>query len=154
MRIRIAIALVLWSLAATWGQVPTSQPIDWNHARELHQRSQRGEQLSPQDRAYLERAIAQRQGRGSTRPTAAAPAPRPAPRESLGLVPLSDMTAAQEYKGQRGGLYGLNGGEMPEALRDAAMAQAAKIQPLDLAGNPAPSGKIVLLSIGMSNTTQ
>jgi hypothetical protein len=30
--------------------------IDWNRAQELHQKSQRGEALSPQDQAYLERA--------------------------------------------------------------------------------------------------
>jgi len=34
------------------------------------------------------------------------------------------------------------------------MAAAARIRPLDRNGNPSPSGKIILLSLGMSNTTQ
>jgi hypothetical protein len=34
------------------------------------------------------------------------------------------------------------------------MSQAAKVVPLDRSGKPAADGKIVLLSIGMSNTTQ
>src|SRR5206468_3320186 len=36
----------------------------------------------------------------------------------------------------------------------AAKAATAKIQPLDADGKSSPGGKIVLLSIGMSNTTQ
>ena len=30
--------------------------IDWNRARELHEKSQRGERLSAEDQAYLDRA--------------------------------------------------------------------------------------------------
>ena len=36
----------------------------------------------------------------------------------------------------------------------AALAMAAQIQPLDANGNPNAAGKIVMISVGMSNTTQ
>src|SRR5207253_8205341 len=58
------------------------------------------------------------------------------------------------YKGFDGGLYGNGQNDPPPALRQAALAELARIQPLNRDGQPAPDGKIVLLSIGMSNTTQ
>ena len=78
----------------------------------------------------------------------------PPARETTGLVPLTEMAAGQSYKGRDGGLYGGGRNEPPAAHRAAALAEAAKIVPLDAAGKPAKDGKIVLLSIGMSNTTQ
>jgi hypothetical protein len=73
---------------------------------------------------------------------------------STGLVPLSDLGAGL-YLGQYpGGLYpaGLNG--PPPAHAAEGLARAGAIQPLDGAGNPDPGGRYVMLSIGMSNTTQ
>src|SRR5262245_11796219 len=69
-------------------------------------------------------------------------------------VPLSEMGAKDAYKGEDGGLYGEGKNEPPAAHAAAAKAQAEKIQPLDADGKPSASGKVVLLSIGMSNTTQ
>jgi hypothetical protein len=43
---------------------------------------------------------------------------------------------------------------MPSDHEAAGLDHAAAVQPRDVNGNPAPSGKYVLLSIGMSNTTQ
>lgn len=43
---------------------------------------------------------------------------------------------------------------MPASHQLAGEALADQIQPLDVNGNPSPTGKTVLLSIGMSNTTQ
>ena len=43
---------------------------------------------------------------------------------------------------------------MPAQHHTAGLAQATAIHPLDINGNSNPSGKYVLLSIGMSNTTQ
>ncbi len=71
-----------------------------------------------------------------------------------GFVPLCDMTAKDQYKGQDGGLYGAGKNEPPPPLAEAAKAEAAKVQPLDAEGKPSPGGRVVLLSIGMSNTTQ
>lgn len=69
------------------------------------------------------------------------------------MVPLMDMAPTQTYLGFSGGLYP-SGNTVPPQHSDFGLAQALAIQPLDTAGNPSPSGKYVLLSIGMSNTTQ
>ncbi len=64
------------------------------------------------------------------------------------------MTAAGRYKGEDGGLYGGGQNAPPKAHAQAAAEQLARIVPLDARGRPAPDGKVVLMSIGMSNTTQ
>jgi hypothetical protein len=69
-------------------------------------------------------------------------------------VPLTEMGATDAYKGEDGGLYGEGKNEPPAAHAAAAKAEAEKIQALDADGKPSPTGKVVLLSIGMSNTTQ
>ena len=69
-------------------------------------------------------------------------------------VPLSDMTASDLYKGEDGGLYGKGLNQPPPAHREAALRELATIRPLDAQGNSAPDGKVVLISVGMSNTTQ
>ncbi|HUT36855.1 MAG TPA: hypothetical protein VNE39_25460 [Planctomycetota bacterium] len=125
--------------------------IDWNRARELYQRSRRGEALTPEESAYLERAKAAKGKEG--RPKGPMPQVPPA-RPSTGLVPLDQMTAQDKYKGEDGGLYGGGRNAPPEEHLKAALAEAANTRPLDAQGKPAPGGKIVLLSIGMSNTTQ
>ncbi len=73
---------------------------------------------------------------------------------STGMVPIDDLGTGL-YLGQfQGGLYP-NGLNTPPAGHHAeGLARAQSIQPLDLAGNPSSTGKFVLLSIGMSNTTQ
>jgi hypothetical protein len=73
---------------------------------------------------------------------------------SVGFKPLTEMTAEDRYAGEDGGLYGGGKNEPPAAHRAAARAQTAKIQPLDADGKPAADGKIVLVSISMSNATQ
>lgn len=79
----------------------------------------------------------------------------------VGVKPLTEMTATDRYKDQDGGLYGGGKNEPPEAHQSAAKAQTAKIVPLNADGTPratpakAPgaTGKVVMVSIGMSNTT-
>ncbi len=68
-------------------------------------------------------------------------------------VPISDMTATQSYLGHAGGLYP-GGNTIPATHLAAGIARTRAIQPLDVNGNPSPTGKYVLVSIGMSNTTQ
>ncbi len=69
------------------------------------------------------------------------------------LVPLCDMGAGQRYKGEDGGLYGGGRNAPPPAHAALAQAALARVQPLDKNGQPAPNGKVALISIGMSNTT-
>lgn len=68
---------------------------------------------------------------------------------SIGFTPLIDMTG--QYEGQDGKLYPGSNSIPPSHLSDA-MTIANNISPLDSAGNPSASGKIVWFSIGMSNT--
>jgi hypothetical protein len=80
-------------------------------------------------------------------------APAPPPRESVGVKPLTEL-GSETYKGESGGLYGKGSNEPPPRLQEVAKKAAARIQPLDAKGQPSASGKIGLLSVGMSNTTQ
>ncbi|MFB3829258.1 MAG: hypothetical protein ACE15B_20995 [Bryobacteraceae bacterium] len=73
-------------------------------------------------------------------------------RASTGLIALPDLGKGT-YKGEQGGLYPGGVNTPPPAHQKAGLALARQIVPLDAAGRPAPGGKIVLLSIGMSNTT-
>lgn len=85
-------------------------------------------------------------------PVAAAEAPRGEARAlaecsatSTGLVPLTDLRSGR-YRGHRGGLYpsGLN--RPPNGYLRRGIAAAQRVRPI--------GERIVLLSIGMSNTTQ
>lgn len=73
---------------------------------------------------------------------------------TVGFKPLDEMTADDKYKGEDGGLYGGGKNTPPEGHLAAAKAETARIAPLDAAGKPAADGKIVLVSISMSNATQ
>jgi len=73
---------------------------------------------------------------------------------SVGLKPLTEMSAEDRYKGQDGGLYGGGSNQPPAAHLAAAKRQTARIVPLDADGEPARDGKIGLVSISMSNATQ
>jgi hypothetical protein len=144
----LAIAAQFLGASLVFGQT-TDTPIDWERAKQLYQREQRGQTLSPEDQAYLNRAKEIR-NRGNQRPgTGGDQRKLPA-----SLKPLSDMAADESYERQTGGLYGDGSNEPPAALRASAGTAIASIQPLDAEGNPAVDGKIVLISISMSNATQ
>lgn len=123
-----------------------AEPIDWDKARALFQRNQRGEKLTAEDQSYLNRALAARaagrSGGGNQ---------RQAPEH---LPPLCDMTAAERYEGEDGGLYGGGRNTPPDAHRQAAAVQLARIRPLNAAGDPDDNGIIGFVAISMSNATQ
>ncbi len=74
---------------------------------------------------------------------------------NLGLTPLPEL-GLKFYSGVSGGLYPNGANNRPPAHLAAGLNIAAnQIQPLNSTGNAdTNNGKIVLLSIGMSNTTQ
>lgn len=141
-------ATLILSFAAR-GQDP---PIDVQRGRALMERSQRGEALSPEDQAYLERVKAEirkrtagGQPKGGPRPAS----PPANPDDWKALVPITEMTGP--YKGEDGGLYGEGRNEPPEAWRLAHLKESEAIVPRDADGRPADDGKIGLISIGFSN---
>ncbi|HEY5915531.1 MAG TPA: hypothetical protein VJA21_33520 [Verrucomicrobiae bacterium] len=127
---------------------PGNGQIDFSRARQLYERRQRGETLTDAEQAYLQRAMAERRKQGES----AGPAnQRKAPEQ---LMPLTDMTAADRYEGEDGGLYGEGRNQPPAAHRKAAEGASAKIRPLNPDGEPSEEGVIGLVAISMSNATQ
>ncbi len=70
-----------------------------------------------------------------------------------GLIPLTTVGAGS-YLGYQGGLYPGGSNARPFAHDASGTAIANAIAPVDTFGNADPNGRIVLISIGMSNTTQ
>lgn len=90
-------------------------------------------------------------------PATATPSPSPSPSPSrspvlFSAVPLTDMGPVT-YLGLTGGLYGGGSNAVPAASAAQGVAMGNAVVPLDASGKPSGSGKIVLLSIGMSNAT-
>jgi hypothetical protein len=78
----------------------------------------------------------------------------PPPRvDTSSFKPLPELGAG-EYKGFQGGFYPDGKNERPRAHEAAGLALAKQVQPLDAEGKPSADGKIVVLSVGMSNTNQ
>ena len=73
---------------------------------------------------------------------------------SVGKTPINDLGAGLYLNQFAGGLYPGGSNDVPAAHAAAGVNHAAGIAPLDAQGQPSPSGKYILLSIGMSNTTQ
>ncbi|MEM8487493.1 MAG: T9SS type A sorting domain-containing protein [Bacteroidota bacterium] len=69
------------------------------------------------------------------------------------MTPINDLGTGT-YLGYEGGLYpnGLN--EAPAMHHVAGLGFGNGIEPLNVNGQPDPNGKYILMSIGMSNTTQ
>jgi len=67
-------------------------------------------------------------------------------------TPLTDLGSAQ-YLGFAGGLYPNGKNSRPSAHEEAGVALGATVQPVDRDGKPSTSGKIVMVSIGMSNAS-
>ena len=69
------------------------------------------------------------------------------------MVPLSDLGTGT-YRGFQGGLYPNGSNAVPGAHGALGASFARNVRPRNAAGQPDAKGKIVLLSVGMSNTTQ
>ncbi len=76
----------------------------------------------------------------------------PPGRDAIDL-PLSEL-GTRTYLGFGGGLYDAGSNSPPADHADVGATRARNIRQLDARGVPAAGGKIVLLSIGMSNTSQ
>lgn len=132
-------------------------PIDFEKARKLIVKSQRGEKLTPEESAYLERARAARraaiEGRNEG-PNQQTESRSNFGKTSVGFTPIHEMTADARYKGESGGLYG-NGENIPPEEHRKRIEQAIEsLKPLDQNGKPSDNGAIVFISISMSNATQ
>jgi hypothetical protein len=64
------------------------------------------------------------------------------------------MSPGDQYRGVEGGLYPGGARRRPAAHEEAGRALARRVEPLDRDGKPGAGGKVVLLTIGMSNTNQ
>src|ERR1043166_7076782 len=74
--------------------------------------------------------------------------------DSSKLVAINEL-GNKEYKdGHKGGFYPDGKNERPKAHEDAGLRFAKDVQPRDASGKPDANGKIVMLSVGMSNTSQ
>ena len=69
------------------------------------------------------------------------------------MTPLPELGSAH-YLGFAGGLYPTGKNSRLSAYEDAGVALGATMQPVERDGKPSTSGKIVMLSVGMSNTSR
>jgi hypothetical protein len=141
---RIVLALVLSAGSWAKAQDPKFDAIK--------SKRDRGETLSPAEREYAQGVLAQRKQKQGQPPNQEFASKNP-PRASTGLVALPDL-GTDRHQGEQGGLYPAGRNVPPAAHAENGMKLARAIVPLDAAGKPSPEGRIVLLTVGMSNTTQ
>jgi lysophospholipase L1-like esterase len=147
---------LLLVLAAALPLLAADAPFDWPKAREIFQKSQNGAQLSPDEQKILDEAkrrhaAGESPGAPAGEPQKSQPNQQPPPAPPQNLVPLTDLTG--KYQDQDGGLYGGGKNEPAAELAVRARQAVAQIRPLNTEGKPAADGKIVMVSLGMSNTT-
>jgi len=132
-------------------------PIDRTRVKELYEKSKAGQKLTEEEQKYLDRALRELRKPNDNKPGPGQPLPgnpaeKRAEQKSTGLKPLTEMSAEDRYKGEDGGLYGGGRNEPPKDYQVAAQQALKKITPLDARGQPSADGKIVFISLGMSNT--
>jgi hypothetical protein len=69
------------------------------------------------------------------------------------FTPINDLGTGLYLNQFQGGLYSNGSNTVPAAHEAAGFQRAAAIQPLNAQGQPDANGKYVMISIGMSNTT-
>ena len=125
-------------------------PIDPVRGRELMQKASRGETLTAEEQAYLERVKQAIRQRAAGKRLAAAERPILVnTNDWSALVPITELTAP--YKGEDGGLYGNGQNDPPAAHRAAHLKETEHIVPRNPQGEPAADGKIGFITIGFSN---
>ncbi|CAN5709304.1 hypothetical protein BH11VER1_BH11VER1_12980 [soil metagenome] len=148
-----ALSCILFLLCVFPGFIPGEDiKIDFDRARQLFQREHSGGALTGEETTYLDEA--KRQRNAQSRPEAGRPelpGNTPPSAAAKGLVPLTELSG--DYHGRDGGLYGGGKNEVPVAQQALATKARVEIKPLDADGKPRASGKIVMISLGMSNTT-
>lgn len=143
----VVLSCLLAALGSPFQQPAADEGIDWQKLQRIVQKRQQNLPLTPAEKEYLEFAEEWRRNRTEEfRATSQ-------PRESIGLVPLIDLGSGF-YKGEQGGLYPGGSNTPTREHQKSGLEAAAGIVPRDAAGRPSRDGKIVLASIGMSNTTQ
>ncbi len=75
------------------------------------------------------------------------------PDTSGSMIPINDLGTGT-YLGYQGGLYPNGSNEVPATHHTAGLNFGNAIEPLNVNGQPDPNGKYILMSLGMSNTTQ
>lgn len=73
--------------------------------------------------------------------------------DTKSLKPLNEL-GREKYQGFAGGFYPDGQNERPQEHEAAGLKLAKQVLPLNAQGQPDSNGKIVLLSVGMSNTSQ
>jgi hypothetical protein len=130
-------ALLVAMVAAPQDQPPAAKKKGQS---EIQQKTL--QMLTPEQKEHMQEASRMNRGWKEQHPS----------RESTGMIALPDLGTGM-YKDEQGGLYPGGVNTPPAAHLKAGQALARKIVPLDADGHPAAGGKIVLISIGMSNTT-
>jgi hypothetical protein len=142
----LALLLPLWVGAQAIGEA------ELQRFEQIKARHDRGEPVSPDEQRFAQDIMARQRQAAAAQQNAAYAKAHP-PRDFTGLVPLPSLGTGL-YQGEQGGLYPGGRNTLPRAHLKAGLALARKTIPLDAEGRPSESGRIVFLSIGMSNTTQ
>jgi hypothetical protein len=148
----LVVTLVATSLPPALSAQKQGADLQNRRFNAIRAKRQSGEKITEEERDYAESIIERRNQEESAKRNADYAKAHPA-RESTGLVPLTDL-GKQTYQGEQGGLYPGGENTPPAAHLQAGLRLAAQIVPLDPQGHPSPDGRIVLNTIGMSNTTQ
>ena len=131
-----------------------AQPPHIDDARfnEIRGKVQHHQKITEEERDYAESKVERNNQEQSAKRNEGWAKEHPA-RESTGQIPLPDLGSGM-YKGEQGGLYPGGKNTPPKAHLAAGLKIARTIVPLDPEGRPSADGRIVMCSIGMSNTTQ